>query len=273
MDPTDDRPDNIRWLIPFGDSLSVRRSSLKPLIPILPPCGGSQTMTGQLLPLRPLDYTGPRGASVLGRAFPFKLKYLALSARPRRLLSLGHDSAAGHRRTGLLVGSSGAPGKRKALVEEDAQVGGWSDDWESEELERDGRRSGRPKSRTRVRGDGGNPNPLVRDAAASKRSRDSDSKFLQVIGNGKKNQNPSLDESLLRRSRGLLNKKRSFSHLDEVDKEEERNVERDSINDAPNNGGKIKQGLSRNASGAAASPETGRLSSTAEDESYLSETR
>lgn len=230
-------------------------------------------MTGQLLPLRPLDYTGPRGASVLGRAFPFKLKYLALSARPRRLLSLGHDSAAGHRRTGLLVGSSGAPGKRKALVEEDAQVGGWSDDWESEELERDGRRSGRPKSRTRVRGDGGNPNPLVRDAAASKRSRDSDSKFLQVIGNGKKNQNPSLDESLLRRSRGLLNKKRSFSHLDEVDKEEERNVERDSINDAPNNGGKIKQGLSRNASGAAASPETGRLSSTAEDESYLSETR
>ncbi|CAL9107249.1 unnamed protein product [Musa textilis] len=273
MDPTDDQPDNIRWLIPFGDNLSVRRSSLKPPNPILPPFDGGQTMPGQLLPFRPLDYPGPRGASVLGRAFPFKLKYLALSSRPRRLLSVGHDSVAGHRRTSLLVESSGAPGKRKALIEEDTRVGGWSDDWESEEMERDGRRSGRPKSRTRVRGDGGNPKPLVRDAASSKRSRDSDSKFLQVIGNGKQNQNPGLDESLLRRSRGLLKKKRSFSHLDEVDEEDERNVECDSINDVPNDGGKIKQGMSGNASGAAASPEIERLSSIAEDESYLSETR
>ncbi|URE39864.1 Type III restriction enzyme, res subunit [Musa troglodytarum] len=273
MDPTDDLPDNIRRLIPFGDSLSVRRSSLKPPNPILPPFDGGQTMPGQLLPFRPLDYPGPRGASVLGRAFPFKLKYLALSSRPRRLLSLGHDSAAGHRRTSLLVESSGAPGKRKALIEEDTRVGGWSDDWESEEMERDGRRSGRPKSRTRVRGDGGNPKPLVRDAASSKRSRDSDSKFLQVIGNGKQNQNAGVDESLLRRSRGLLKKKRSFSHLDEVDEEDERNVECDSINDVPNDGGKIKQGMSGNASGAAASPEIERLSSIAEDESYLSETR
>ncbi|RWV92859.1 hypothetical protein GW17_00044728 [Ensete ventricosum] len=230
-------------------------------------------MPGQLLPLRPLDYSGPRGASVLGRAFPFKLKYLALSSRPRRLLSLGHDSGAGRRRTNLRVESFGAPGESKALVEEDTQVGGWSDDRESVELERDGRRSGRPKSRTRVRGDGGNPKPLVRDAAPSKRRRDSDSNFLQVIGSGKKNQNPSLDESLLRRSRGLLYKKRSFSRLDEVDEEEERNVGCDSIYDAPNNGGKIKQGMSADGSGVAASPEIERLSSVAEDESYLSETR
>ncbi|XP_008791429.2 DEAD-box ATP-dependent RNA helicase 31-like [Phoenix dactylifera] len=86
---------------------------------------------GELLPFRPLDSSGilrsPRCLSVLGRAFPFKLKYQTCSSRPRPLLFPRRW------RRELWVASIG--GREKFLFEDEAKFGDRISDRKTEKLD------------------------------------------------------------------------------------------------------------------------------------------
>ncbi|WOL03171.1 DEAD-box ATP-dependent RNA helicase 31-like [Canna indica] len=230
-------------------------------------------MACQLFSIRdcPVILRCPRSASIIGRAFPFKLKYLSFPSRTRRLLSPGPDSSSGRRRTFYRVESTSALGNGKSVLEDDSLLGDWTNNRKSEEMEQDGRKSDRPKNRARVRNSERDSKASVRNVASSKRTKDIDSNFLQAISNrrGKR----SLDESRASGSKVSPTKKRVFNHLDEENGEKERNISSLPKNVAPNHSGHVKKETSDNVAGGTLSSELGSLSSVVEDESYLSETR
>ncbi|XP_042471748.1 DEAD-box ATP-dependent RNA helicase 31-like isoform X2 [Zingiber officinale] len=171
-------------------------------------------MPCQLLPICSLDSPGilrfNLGASILRKAFPFKLKYLPFQAKPARILLHSSDSVGIARRNSLRLDNSRFPSKQKSLVKDDAQLG----DRQFEEMERDGKRSSRGKNKIAL-GDGKiNPKASVQDTIFSKRSDDS-SKSLQVISKGRGKR--TLDESGGRASKIFPSKRRVSTQLGEED--------------------------------------------------------
>ncbi|KAG6531792.1 hypothetical protein ZIOFF_005616 [Zingiber officinale] len=222
-------------------------------------------MPCQLLPICSLDSPGilrfNLGASILRKAFPFKLKYLPFQAKPARILLHSSDSVGIARRNSLRLDNSRFPSKQKSLVKDDAQLG----DRQFEEMERDGKRSSRGKNKIAL-GDGKiNPKASVQDTIFSKRSDDS-SKSLQVISKGRGKR--TLDESGGRASKIFPSKRRVSTQLGEEDEGEDWNSDSHPKFTAPSNSAQLKKGKSINAV-CAVSP----IISASEDESYLSETR
>lgn len=144
---------------------------------------------GELLPFRPVDTRGivrfPRCLSVLGRAFPFKLKYQAFSSKARPLLS------PPRLRGDLWVASTG--GREKFVFKDEAVLGDRTSD----------RKTGNfGQNRVRIKKNVRDSSPLVRNGVSLKRQRDGDSDGFKGV-DGK------------RKSRHFLSKKRFDEELDQ----------------------------------------------------------
>ncbi|KAG1367697.1 DEAD-box ATP-dependent RNA helicase 31 [Cocos nucifera] len=144
---------------------------------------------GELLAFRSLDSRGilrsPGCPSVLGRAFPFKLKYQVFSSKPRLLLFPRRW------RRDLCVASTGSSGK--FLFEDEAVLGDRISDRKTGNLD---------PNRIIIKKNGRDISPLVRNGASLKRQRDGGSDGFQGFDDRRK-------------LRHFLSKKRFDEELDE----------------------------------------------------------
>nr|XP_010924855.1 DEAD-box ATP-dependent RNA helicase 31 isoform X2 [Elaeis guineensis] len=155
---------------------------------------------GELPPFRPLDSHGilrsPGCPSVLGRAFPFKLKYQAFSSKPRPLLFPRRW------RRDLCVASTGS--REKFLFEDEAVLGDRISDGMTGNLD---------PNRVRIKKNDRDISPLVRNGVYLKRQRDGGSDGLQGFDDSRKSRH--------------FSKKRLDDALDEEEGKEKRDGDED----------------------------------------------
>ncbi|XP_073007344.1 DEAD-box ATP-dependent RNA helicase 31-like [Typha latifolia] len=220
-------------------------------------------MAGELLPLRPLDSAGvlpsTRDLSIFGKAFPFKLKYLALSSNPRSFLSIGNYSRRRGQRRDLLVAWDSRKGK--ILIEEEAEHGNWVNDGKSKDLDRDKARSSGRRNTLR------DSRQLARNGIPLKRQRSNESNFLQVLGEGKKSRSLGKGPKTMDSRQGLGKRNMGVKILDGKEKDEVADcvIGLEDGDFADGRDSALLNGLGNDS-------DVGR-SSLVQDESYLTETR